>query len=447
MGVNKTIVSKFGGGLRADEGALSNAEKVKQAAEIIKSDPSRRYVVVAAPGSPSEGYIKITDMLYVCQSLYKSKENYQEALDGIIFRYSEIIKGLGIDFDLEREIASLKRSLFLGKVDQTVSHGEHIMAKILAAYLGWEFVDASQLVFFKNDGTLDENKSFSAMSEILGRLEHAVVPGFYGVMPNGNIKTFPRGGSDVTGAIIARALKADLYEKWTEKSKIYIADPKIVPESDAIKKMTYNEMRELHHMGGVNMLHDDVIFLLQDVKIPVNIRNVNNPEYPGTMITADALEGRKTIAACIAGSRNFKFMKIKKYGMNKMSDVGARLFSILSRHGIPFEHCLSGIDSISIVLKNAKFDLRRNEINREINDIIKPDSITVEKDLSIIAVIGEGMGTVLGTFAKVFDSIAAFGIKVRMIDEGADELNILLGVYDEDFNATVNAIYKGMFAN
>ncbi len=196
---------------------MADAERVKQAVEIIKSDPARRYVVVAAPGSSADGSIKITDMLYICQSLFTNKENYQEVLDKIIYRFDDIVKGLGIDFDLDSEISSLKKSLLLGKVDKTVSHGERIMAKIFAAYMGWEYVDASKLIFFNKDSTLNEEKTFSTASEILNGIEHAIIPGFYGVMPNGDIKVFPRGGSDITGAVILKAVNADVYEKRTEK--------------------------------------------------------------------------------------------------------------------------------------------------------------------------------------------------------------------------------------
>ncbi|MBR0251846.1 MAG: aspartate kinase [Synergistaceae bacterium] len=442
--MNRVIVSKFGGGLRADEGALADAERVKQAVEIIKSDPARRYVVVAAPGSSADGSIKVTDMLYICQSLFTNKENYQEVLDKIIYRFDDIVKGLGIDFDLDSEISSLKKSLLLGKVDKTVSHGERIMAKIFAAYMGWEYVDASKLIFFNKDSTLNEEKTFSTASEVLNGIEHAIIPGFYGVMPNGDIKVFPRGGSDITGAVIARAVNADVYEKWTEKSKIYIADPKIIPDSEIIRQITYNEMRELTHVGGVNMLHEDVILLLQDVKIPINIRSVSNPDSQGTMIMSKIPEGTRKITACIAGNRNFKIIKVRKYGMNKMPGAGAKFFEVLGRHGIPFEHCLSGIDTMVAVLKSPKFDLRRNDILREIDEALKPDSVKIEKDLSIVAVVGEGMGTIKGTFAKIFNAIADASIKVRMIDEGSDDCNMLLGVYDEDFEDAVKAIYNSM---
>ena len=440
----RIVVAKFGGGSYVDKESMSNSGKIKKAMEIVLQDPSRRYVVVSAPGSLSEDDFKITDMLYICHSRYANKENYHEFFDKIQNRYTEIVNGLGINFDLESEFHALRRCLILGKIDATVSRGEYIMGKIIAEYLGWPFVDAAELIYFNNDFTLNEEKTFAAVKDKVGKLEHAVIPGFYGAMPTGSIKTFSRGGSDITGAIVARALNADLYEKWTETAKIYSADNAIVDNPERVHYITYNEMRELSYMGGVNMLHDDVTLLLQDVKIPINVRNINDLQSMGTLITSDIPENSRRVAACIGGVRNFKCVKVTKFGLNKTVGVGTKMFSVFSRYNISFEHCLTGIDSMAVVLKSPIFDLRRNEILREIENAIQPHDVSVEKDLSLIAVIGEGMGTVKGVFAKAFDALAQAEIKVRMLDQGADSLTLVIGVYDEDYETAIRALYQSM---
>ena len=440
----RIVVAKFGGGSHVDKEAIASSSKIKKATEIIMADPSRRYVVVSAPGSLSEEDFKITDMLYICHSRYANKENYHEFFDKIQNRYTEIVNGLGINFDLETEFHALRRCLILGKIDATVSRGEYIMAKIFAEYLGWPFVDAVDLIYFNNDFTLNEEKTFAAVKEKVGRLDHAVIPGFYGIMPTGSIKTFSRGGSDVTGAIVARALNASLYEKWTETAKIYSADPSIVDNPERVRYITYNEMRELSYMGGVNMLHEDVILLLQNVGIPINVRNMNNLESNGTLITSDIPENSRKVAACIGGVRNFKCVKVTKFGLNKLVGIGAKMFGVFTRYNIPFEHCMVGIDNIAAVLKSPIFDLRRNEILRELEAAIKPNAVSVEKDLSLIAIIGEGMGTVKGVFAKAFDALAEAEIKVRMLDQGSDNLTLVIGVYDEDYETAIRALYNGM---
>ena len=440
----RTVVAKFGGGSHVDKEAVSNSLKVKKAIEIILADPSRRYVVVAAPGSLSEDDFKITDMLYMCHSRYVNKENYHEFFDKIQNRYTEIVNGLGIDFDLEAEFHALKRCLILGKIDATVSRGEYIMAKIMAEYLKWPFVDAADMVYFNSDFTLDQEKTFKAVREKLGGLERAVIPGFYGVMPTGNIKTFSRGGSDITGAIVARALNADLYEKWTETSKIYSANPAIVENPERVRYITYNEMRELSYMGGVNLLHEDVLLLLQEVGVPINVRSMNNLESMGTLIIKEIPENSRKVAACIGGIRNFKVIRVTKFGINKIPGVASKMFNVFARYNISFEHCMSGLDTISAVLKTPIFDLRRNEILHELEAAIQPNSVTIEKDLSLIAIIGEELGTVKGVFANIMNAIAEAGIKVRMIDQGAELTNMIIGVYDEDYEAAIRALYNGM---
>ena len=433
------IVSKFGGI------SLADVESVRKTADIILSDPSRRYVVVSAPGIRSGDEIRVTDMLYICHSRYANRENFTEVLNKIEERYNELVHGLGVNIDMHACISDLKKNLFLGRSNEyIVSRGEYIMGQILAEYLGWTFVDAVKLIVFNRDGTLNQEKSIAAAQEELKDIDHAVIPGFYGAIAGSttNIKTFERGGGDVTAAVIARALNADLCEKWAESTEVFSADPAIVKNPEIIRNITYAELRELTYMG-INIVYEDTIFILQNTGIPLSIRNIHHSEDRGTLITETIPpESGRPVAACIAGRRNFKIVHIHKFGLNKAVGIGRKVFGIFSDRNISCEHYLSGIYQFSIVVKNPMFDLKRAEILKALTEAIEPESIGVEKDLSLIAVIGEGMGTVKGIFAKMFNAVASADVKVRMIEQGADDLNILIGVYDEDFEVTVKALYE-----
>ena len=438
--MNNLIVSKFGGN------SVASAESIKKAAEIIKSNPARRYIVVSAPGRRSKEDIKVTDMLFMAHAMYSNKEkNYENMLEKIRERYQDIIDGLGIDFDLKGEAADIRKSLVLGRnADYIVSRGEYIIAKILAKFLGWPFVDAADLIYFKIDGTLDEEKTFKEAADFLKNYEHAVIPGFYGSIGGINIRLFPRGGADTTGAILARALNADYCEKWSETSQIFSADPAIVENPEIIRNITYRELRELAYMG-IDVIDEDVIYLLQHVKIPIFIRNIKYPEDEGTFISDELPEGiKREVAACIAGIRHYRMIKIEKFGLNKTTGIGHKVFSIFTNRGISCEHYISGIYNFSIIVKHPMFDLKRNEIFDEIRRAINPENIHVEPELSLIAIIGQGMGSVKGIFARVFNAIAEAGVKVRMINQGSDELNIIVGVDDNDFETTVRALYNAM---
>ncbi|MBQ7593473.1 MAG: aspartate kinase [Synergistaceae bacterium] len=441
--MSNLIVSKFGGN------SVATAESIKKAAEIIKSDPARRYIVISAPGRRSHEDIKVTDMLFMCHAMFSNKEkSYDDMAKKIADRYQEIVDGLGINFDLEAELSDFKKSLVLGRnADYSVSRGEYVMAKIFAQYIGWPFVDAADLIYFKTDGTLDEDRTLKEAAEVLSKYEHAVIPGFYGSIGGINIKLFSRGGADITGAILARALNADFCEKWSEATQIFSADPTIVENPEIIRNITYQELRELTYMG-INVIDEDVIFLLQQVKIPIRIRNINYPDDIGTFVS-DEIPGdaARNIAACIAGLRHYRFIHIEKFGLNKTKGIGMKVFQIFTNRNISCEHYISGIYNFAIVVKNPMFDLKRNEILQEIRDAIHPESINVESDLSLIAIIGKGMGTVKGIFARVFDAIAAVDVKVRMINQGADDLNIIIGVHDKDFDTTVRALYNAMILN
>ena len=433
------IVSKFGGI------SLASVESIKKTAEIIKSDPSRRYVVVSAPGIRSGDEIRVTDMFYICHSRYINRENFTEMLVKIEERFTEIVQALGVNVDIHDQISDLKKNLFLGRTNEyIVSRGEYIMGRIMAEYLGWQFVDAADIIFFNRDGTLNVEKTLETAKTVLSKVDRAVIPGFYGSVSGTNIKTFERGGGDVTGALIARALGADLYEKWAESTEVFSADPAVVKNPSIIRNITYAELRELTYMG-ISIVYEDVILLMEHSGIPISIRNIHHSDDRGTMVTRDILpDARRDVAACIAGRRNFKVVHIRKFGLNKAVGIGQKVFGIFTSHNISCEHYLSGIYQFSIVVKNPMFDLKRAEIIRELTDAIAPEDIEVQKDLSLIAVIGQGMGTVKGIFAKVFNALAGANIKVRLIEQGGDDLNILIGVYDEDFDVSVKALYDAM---
>ena len=437
--MDNIIVSKFG------SSALADAERIKKTVEIIKSNPSRRYVVVSAPGKISPDDMQITDLLYIAYSKYESRENFMETLDIVQDRFAEIVRALGMNFDIAAEMAELKKSLFFGKSkDNTASFGIAIMAKILAAYLGWNFVDASRIIFIdKKDESLDKAKTFQAISDIVKPLPNAVVPGGYGVIDGTRIKMKSARG-DTAGAALANVLKASVYEKWTDKKGIFTADPDFIENPLQIRNVTYSELVELTYMG-INVIHEDAILALKDTDVQINILSIQNPDNKGTLITRKLPEGTdRKVAACISGRRKFKMLRIEKMGLNKTYGIGEKVFGTFAKHRISCEHYISGIYNFAVVLKNPMFDIRRDEIIKDITNAIHPESITLEKDISLIAIIGEGMGTIKGIFAKIFDAIAAIDVKVHMIDQGADDLNIVIGVYDDDFEKTVKALYQAI---
>ena len=380
-------------------------------------------------------------MLFMAHSTFKNGENYNELLEKISDKYREIINVLGMKFDLEAEITTLKKNLLSGKSpDYIGSRGEFIMGKILAEYLGWDFVDSAEIIFFNADETLNETKTFSTAHAKLSARKHAIIPGFYGSLPDGKIKTFARGDGDSSDAIVASALKADLFEKWSETTKIYSADPSVISNPEIIKNITYSEAVELNYIG-ISIVRDSVIFMLRKENIPLKICSLTDNNE---MLISSELPKviSRNVAMCIAGRRNFNVIHIEKYGLNKQYGFGEKLFGLFSKYQIPCEHCLSGIHKMSVVVKTPMFDLRRNALIEDIKHVIEADTITVEKNLSLIAVIGQGMGTIKGTFESVFEAMAGAKIKVRMIDQGADDLNIIIGVADKDYEKAVKFLYE-----
>ena len=432
MGVK---VLKFGGS------SLADPEHFIKVRDIVKSEPERRYVVASAPGKRSSDDIKVTDMLYDCYKLVSKKQNIDEAFSLIENRYNQIIKDLGLDFSLDEEFQRIKMSIVHhAGSDYVASRGEYLNSMILAKYLGYDFIDAETGIFFDESGKFDAENTYATLSNILSEHTHAVIPGFYGVMPNGTIKTFSRGGSDITGSIVARATDADIYENWTDVSGMLMADPRCVENPKVIETITYKELRELSYMGAT-VMHEDAIFPVREACIPINIRNTNSPEDNGTMIVPASKEIKRVITG-IAGKKGFSTISIEKDMMGSELGFGRKVLEILEKHGVSFEHIPSGVDTMSVIVSTDAIDKIRDEITANIFKVVKADSVVIEDGLALIAVVGRGMVKAKGTAARVFSSIYNAGINIKMIDQGSSELNIIIGVDECDYQATLNAIYN-----
>lgn len=430
-------VVKFGGS------SLADAEQFKKVAAIIKSDEARRFVVASAPGKRYDEDIKVTDMLYSCYKLVKENKDIDEAFKLIEDRYNGIIKDLGLDFWLQPEFDRIKNAIVhhAGR-DYIASRGEYLNSMILAKYLGYDFIDAEDGIFFTENGELDTEKTNEELTKILKEHTHAVVPGFYGVMPNGTIKTFSRGGSDITGSIVARAISADIYENWTDVSGMLMADPRCVKNPKVINTITYRELRELSYMGAT-VMHEDAIFPVREKGIPINIRNTNRPEDAGTMIVS-TVESNKvdTVITGIAGKKGFSVIAIEKDMMNSEIGFGRKVLEVLENHKICFEHLPSGIDTMSVVVNDNDFLPVKDTVIADIQKKTKPDNITIYNGIALVAVVGRGMAGSKGTASRLFKAIANSDINIRMIDQGSSELNIIVGVAEEDYVATLEAIYN-----
>ena len=430
-------VVKFGGS------SLADAEQFKKVAAIIKSDDARRFVVASAPGKRFDEDIKVTDMLYSCYKLVKENKDIDEAFKLIEDRYNGIIKDLGLDFWLQPEFDRIKNAIVhhAGR-DYIASRGEYLNSMILARYLGYAFIDAEDGIFFTENGELDTEKTNEELTKILKEHTHAVVPGFYGVMPNGTIKTFSRGGSDITGSIVARAISADIYENWTDVSGMLMADPRCVKNPKVINTITYRELRELSYMGAT-VMHEDAIFPVREKGIPINIRNTNKPEDAGTMIVS-TVESNKvdTVITGIAGKKGFSVIAIEKDMMNSEIGFGRKVLEVLENHKICFEHLPSGIDTMSVVVNDNDFLPVKDTVIADIQKKTKPDNITIYNGIALVAVVGRGMAGSKGTASRLFKAIANSDINIRMIDQGSSELNIIVGVAEEDYVATLEAIYN-----
>ena len=430
----KKIV-KFGGS------SLASAEQFKKVGDIIRADESRKYVVPSAPGKRFSGDTKVTDMLYKCYAAAENGERFVGLLDEIKARYDEIIEGLGLELALNDEFDVI-RDNFANKAgkDYAASRGEYLNGIIMANYLGYDFIDAAEVVLFDENGQFDAVKTNDVMSKRLESSERAVIPGFYGAMPDGTIKTFSRGGSDLTGSIVAKAAKVDMYENWTDVSGFMIADPRIVPNPKSIDAITYKELRELSYMGAT-VLHEDAIFPIRKEGIPINIRNTNAPEDKGTLIVEATCRHPKYTITGIAGKQGFASITIEKAMMNSEIGFCRRVLQVFEDNDISIEHMPSGIDTMTVFVHQSEFEEKEQKVLAGIHQLVQPDSIELESDLALIAIVGRGMRAKRGTAGNAFSALAKAHVNLKMIDQGSSELNIVIGVRNHDFENAIKALY------
>lgn len=443
-------VVKFGGS------SLASAEQFKKVGDIIRKDETRRYVIPSAPGKRTPKDTKVTDMLYHCygQAILANDdddcEEYQKSFEDLIEkikeRYQEIIEGLSLELSLDEDFKVIKEN-FSKKIgrDYAASRGEYLNGKIMAAYLGIEFIDAAEIIFFDEEGNFDDKKTDEAVARRLENLERAVIPGFYGSGPDGKIRTFSRGGSDITGSIVAKAVHADMYENWTDVSGFLIADPRIIPNPKAIDVITYRELRELSYMGAT-VLHEDAIFPVRKEGIPINIRNTNSPEDKGTLIVEDTCRKPRFIITGIAGKKDFASITVEKAMMNGQIGFCKKVLEVFEDNGISIEHMPSGIDTMTIFVHQDEFEEKEQKVIAGIHRAVEPDFLELESDLALIAVVGRGMRATRGTSGRLFSALAHANVNVKMIDQGSSELNIIIGVRNHDFQPAIKAIYD-IFVN
>ena len=429
-------VAKFGGS------SLADAQQFMKVMEIINSDSARRYVVPSAPGKRSSEDTKVTDMLYDCHRLATDGVDIANELAAIRARFEGIVEGLSLSLDLSFEFEKIARLIALGaSADYCASRGEYLNGILLANALGVEFIDAADVVLFAHDGKLDECRTRDVMAARLKGCSRAVIPGFYGSLPDGQIKTFSRGGSDISGALVAWVAAADIYENWTDVSGMLAADPRIISDAKTIESITYRELRELSYMGAT-VLHEDAIFPVRKAGIPINILNTNAPQHPGTMITAHAPEGIQARQITgIAGRKGFSVINIEKAMMNSELGFGRRVLAVMEENGVSFEHLPSGIDTLSVVVESQFIEGKREKLMDDIFCAVCPDDVEIIDGLALIATVGQGMVHHTGSAARLFSALASSGINIRMIDQGSSELNIIVGVVCEDFETAIKAIY------
>ncbi len=428
-------VVKFGGS------SLASAEQFQKVKNIILADKDRKLVVPSAPGKRDNKDTKVTDMLYGCYALAEEDQDFSAELDAIKARYQEIIEGLSLDLSLEDEFKTIQKN-FKEKAgsDYAASRGEYLNGIIMAGYLGYEFIDAATVIFFDEAGEFEAEKTNKILAERLNGVERAVIPGFYGAKADGTVKTFSRGGSDITGSIVARAAHADVYENWTDVSGFLIADPRIIYKPEVIDVITYKELRELAYMGA-SVLHEDAIFPVRKEGIPINIRNTNAPEDNGTWIVGSTCQKSKYTITGIAGKKGFCSVILEKEMMNSEIGFGRKVLQAFEDNEISFEHMPSGIDTMTILVHQDEFMHKEQSVVSGIQRMAKPDNIEIEADLALIAVVGRGMKSSRGTAGRIFSALAHSNVNVKMIDQGSSELNIIIGVKNEDFEVAIKAIY------
>ncbi len=429
-------VVKFGGS------SLASARQFKKVGNIIRSDKARRYVVPSAPGKRNDKDEKVTDLLYQCYDAAAAGTAYKKILDKIKRRYEEIIEGLDLNLNLDHEFDRIEEN-FIAKAgrDYAASRGEYLNGILMAQYLGYEFIDAAEVIFFDDNGVFDAEGTNKELGERLEHVERAVIPGFYGSTHSGVVKTFSRGGSDVTGSVVARAIHADMYENWTDVSGVLVADPRIVENPEVIETITYRELRELAYMGA-SVLHEDAIFPVRREGIPINIRNTNRPEDKGTLIVESTCRKPRYTITGIAGKKGFCSINVEKAMMNSEVGFGRKVLQVFEDYGISFEHMPSGIDTMTIFVHQPEFEEYEQSVIAGIHRAVEPDFVEMESDLALIAVVGRGMKATRGTAGRIFSALAHARVNVKMIDQGSSELNVIIGVKNADFEDAIKAIYN-----
>lgn len=428
-------VVKFGGS------SLASAEQFEKVGNIIRADKDRRYVVPSAPGKRYSKDTKVTDMLYDCYALAEEEMDFAQDFAAIRARYQEIIDGLHLELSLEKEFQVMEEN-FRNKAgsDYAASRGEYLNSIIMANYLGYEFIDAADVIRFNDDGEFDAETTNKILGKRLEKAEYAVIPGFYGAKKNGTVKTFSRGGSDVTGSIVSRAVQADAYENWTDVSGFLVADPRIIYKPEPIEMITYRELRELSYMGA-SVLHEDAIFPVRKEGIPINIRNTNRPDDKGTLIVESTCRKPRYTITGIAGKKGFCSINVEKAMMNSEVGFGRKVLQVFENNGISFEHMPSGIDTMTIFVHQSEFEEYEQSVIAGIHRAVEPDFVEMESDLALVAVVGRGMKATRGTAGRIFSALAHARVNVKMIDQGSSELNIIIGVKNGDFETAIKAIY------
>ena len=427
---------------------MADAGQYRKIRDILLADPERRVVIVSAAGKRFKDDHKITDLLYLCHAHTQYGVDCSGVFDMIASRYIEIRNDLGIELDLESEFAALKRRIDKKQVtqDELASRGEYFSAKLMAAYLGFQFIDAADWVKFNFDGSVDQESTYEALKTQV-RGFGAVIPGFYGLMPDGHIRTFSRGGSDITGALAAAALDADVYENWTDVSGILMADPRIVDDPQTIPEVTYDELRELSY-SGAQVLHEDAIFPVREKNSPLNIRNTNAPNDPGTLIQEFFTEDHdpNRFITGITGKKDFSIISLSKRGMNNQVGVLRKVLTVLERHGVSVDYVPNGIDNVSVVMPTEAIASNLYTILAEIQQEVEPDSLQVHDQIAVVAAVGRKMASRPGISGKIFAALGQSGINIRMINQGPDELNIIFGVDNRDFKAAIRVLYNSFIS-
>ena len=430
------VVTKFGGS------SLADASQFKKVKEVILADDARRYVIPSAPGKRHGKDTKITDLLYLCHMHVETGISLEDVFKHIEERYTGIVNDLGLDLDISTYLDVVKKDIEDGaSKDYAASRGEYLNGIILANYLGYDFVDAKEVILFHEDGTLNSEETNKRLKDKLCKIERAVIPGFYGADEQGEIITFSRGGSDVTGSLVAASINADLYENWTDVSGFLMADPRIVENPKTIGKITYKELRELSYMGA-SVLHEEAIFPVKEAGIPINIKNTNSPEDKGTIIVQDTENEKCKTITGIAGKKGMSVINIEKDKMNSEVGFGRNVLRALEKSNVSFEHMPSGVDTMSVVIQTDKLAGKETTILDEIRSRVHPDQLYIESNLALIAVVGRGMKSARGTAAILFTALADARVNIKMIDQGSSELNIIIGVAEEDFEVAMKAIYN-----